>query len=70
MRERWLGHVPLFTPYHSGSETFYGINFDLQNPDSTFTVMAPFNFLEFIPVERIDDPVPPTCLCDEVKYTD
>ncbi|XP_053384537.1 uncharacterized protein LOC123537398 [Mercenaria mercenaria] len=67
VRERYLGSVPIFSPFHAGTESFYGINLHLGEPEVTYTFMVPFNYFEFIPVEHIEDENPETLLCNELR---
>ncbi|KAL4224516.1 hypothetical protein ACF0H5_015217 [Mactra antiquata] len=66
MKERYLGHVPLLSPFHAGTETFYGINLDLLSLEVSYTLMVPFNYFEFIPVEHAEEEKPETKLCHQV----
>ncbi|XP_052797875.1 uncharacterized protein LOC128229973 isoform X2 [Mya arenaria] len=66
VRNKYLGEVPLFSPFHAGSEAFYGINLHLHEPEIAYTAMSPFIFFEFIHESQLNETDPDTLLCHEV----
>lgn len=67
VRAHYLGDVPLFSPFHAGTETIYGMNLHYEGPEVTYTLMAPYIYFEFIPIELTDDPNPTTVVCNQVE---
>ena len=62
-----MGHVPVISPYHAGTETMYGFNIELNSTYCSYVALTTLNFFEFIPEEEIDKEIPTTVLAHEVK---
>ena len=66
LKDTYLGDVQIFSPFHAGTETMYGFNLHLREPDVTYVAMTPYNFFEFIPIEDIEKDKPSVKLAHEV----
>lgn len=66
VKEKYLGDVPLFSPFHAGTEAIYGINLHVEEPEVTYTLMVPYIYFEFIPEEFIEESCPSTVLGNQV----
>lgn len=67
LKDRYLGHVPILSPYHAGTEAIYGFNFELKSNDCSYVALTTLNFFEYIPEEETEKPLPATVLAHEVE---
>ena len=61
-----MGHVPVISPYHAGTETLYGFNFDLTSKICSYVALTTLNFYEFIHEEEIEKDYPEAVLAHQV----
>ena len=66
LKEIHMKGVPQLSQTHASSEGFFGFNLS-SNPDvNVYTAMITYAFMEFIPVQHVDEANPRTFLVDQV----
>ena len=58
----------MFSPFHAGTESLYGMNLHLMEEETTYVAMTPYNFFEFIPLDDVHKDNPGTVLAHEVSF--
>ena len=66
LKRKYLGHIPILSTTHGGTEALHGINLDVMSDDVIYTFMTLANFFEFIPEMDIDESNPTTVLAHQV----
>lgn len=67
LKQRYLGHLPIHSMLHVGTETLYGLNFNPVEQEAEYVAMITINMFEFIPEDEMSEQNPSTVLAHQVE---